>query len=172
MLTIRLQRLGKVKKPSYRLVISENEKDTQGRSLEILGIYNPVEQPKVIELKADRIKHWLSQGAQTSNTVHNLLVRQGIVEAKDKKKSISISDKRQVKIDKKKSEKEDADKQKKESAEAEAVIAEKETPVEEEKPEVVSQKPEEVKEENTAESVGETQPTVVEEAVAEDKKEA
>ncbi len=100
MLAIRLQRIGRKKSPSYRLVISEKARDTQGRALEILGHYNPTLNPKVLEIKKERVLHWLSQGAQASNAVHNLLVREGIVEG-TKQKSVSISKKRQGKIDEK-----------------------------------------------------------------------
>ncbi|MDD2656104.1 MAG: 30S ribosomal protein S16 [Patescibacteria group bacterium] len=101
MLTIRLQRIGKRKQPTYRFIISEKHRDTQYNSLEILGNYNPTQNPKVLELKKDRIKHWLSVGAQTSNTVHNIFVREGLIEGK-KKKSVTITAKRKVKIEAKK----------------------------------------------------------------------
>lgn len=79
MLAIRLQRIGKKKQPTYRLVVSEKSKDLYGDHLEILGHYNPVAKPKIIGLKTERIKHWLSVGAQASATVHNLLVSQGVI---------------------------------------------------------------------------------------------
>ena len=82
MLAIRLQRIGKTKRPTYRVVVSDKQKDLYGTQLEIVGHYNPIAQPKVVELKADRIKHWLSVGAQPSATVHNLLVSQKIVDKK------------------------------------------------------------------------------------------
>lgn len=82
MLKIRLQRIGKKKKPTYRLVVSEKSRDLYGPQLEILGNYNPIVNPKVVEFKADRINYWLSVGAQASATVHNLLVSQGIIKAK------------------------------------------------------------------------------------------
>lgn len=82
MLAIRLQRIGKKKQPTYRVVVSDKKKDLYGKHLEILGNYNPVSIPKTISLNADRIKYWLSQGAQASATVHNLLVREKVIEAK------------------------------------------------------------------------------------------
>ncbi|MBU2575771.1 30S ribosomal protein S16 [Patescibacteria group bacterium] len=82
MLAIRLQRIGKKNRPSYRVVVSEKKRDLYGRHNEILGNYDPVANPKVINLKADRIKYWISFGAQPSATVHNLLVTQGIIEGK------------------------------------------------------------------------------------------
>lgn len=97
MLIIRLQRLGKKKQPTYRLIVSEKHKDTQAGSLEILGHYNPTVNPKIKEFKTERIKYWLQKGAQLSDTVHNLLLEAGIVEGK-KRKSVYLSNKRRAKI--------------------------------------------------------------------------
>ena len=105
MLMIRLQRIGKKKEPSYRLVVSEKTRDTQAGSLEILGTYNPVQNPKITKLKADRIKYWISQGTHLSETVNNLLIKEGVIEGK-KMKSVAISNKRKAKIDTKKAEEE------------------------------------------------------------------
>ena len=139
MLKIRLQRLGKKKYPTYRVVVSEQARDPQAKALEILGNYNPVGD-KALNLKEDRIKHWLSVGAQPSETVANLLMGIGLIESKTKKKSVKISKKRQVKLD----EKREAEKDKKKmvektkkaeietkKAEAEATVKKVET---EEKP--------------------------------------
>lgn len=101
MICIRLQRLGKKKQPVYRLIVSDKHKDTQAKSLEILGSYNPTTKPKQIELKRERIEYWLSVGAQPSATVNNLLVKEGITKAK-KAKSVFISQKRAKKIEAKK----------------------------------------------------------------------
>ncbi|MDP6571547.1 MAG: 30S ribosomal protein S16 [Patescibacteria group bacterium] len=82
MLAIRLQRIGKKNRPSYRVVVSEHKRDLYGKHNEILGNYDPVSEPKQINLKVDRIKHWLSVGAQPSATVQNLLVKENIIEDK------------------------------------------------------------------------------------------
>lgn len=82
MLAIRLQRIGKKKQPAYRVVVSDKKKDLYGKQLEIVGNYNPVSIPKTVSLKTDRIKYWLSHGAQASATVHNLLVREKVIDAK------------------------------------------------------------------------------------------
>ncbi|MEK7167317.1 MAG: 30S ribosomal protein S16 [Patescibacteria group bacterium] len=79
MLMIRLSRVGKTKQPSYRLIVSDKTKDPWGKSLEILGYYNPRTNPSTIKLEAERIKYWISKGAQTSATIHNLLVKQKII---------------------------------------------------------------------------------------------
>jgi len=80
MLTIRLSRVGKKNKPTYRLVISEKARDPYGRALEFLGSYDP--HTKKLEVKADRIKHWLKNGSGMSPAVNNLLVKNSIIEGK------------------------------------------------------------------------------------------
>ncbi len=77
MLTIRLSRIGKRKKPMYRLIVSEKSKDPYGRALEILGSYNPF--TKELLAKGDRINHWLDNGSGISPTCNNLLVENGII---------------------------------------------------------------------------------------------
>ena len=95
MLAIRLSRKGKKKQPTYRLIVNEKAKDPWGNYLENLGTYNP--KTKELNLKADRIKYWLSKGAQPSNTVWNILVDKGIVEGK-KKTVTKLSAKRKAKL--------------------------------------------------------------------------
>ncbi len=80
MLKIRLARFGKRNRPSYRIVVSDARKDTRADYLESLGFYDPVAQPKQVKIKEDRVKYWLSVGAQMSPTVHNLMVSQGIIQ--------------------------------------------------------------------------------------------
>lgn len=101
MLMIRLQRLGKNKHPSYRVIVSEKRKDPQAGYVELLGVYNPSVHPKVIDLKKDRIAYWLSVGAKPSATLHNLFLAAGIAQGK-KQKSVSISRRRRAEIAKKK----------------------------------------------------------------------
>lgn len=97
MLMLRFQRIGKLKSPSYRLIVSEKNKDPQAGQMENLGHYDPTQKPKVISLKTDRILYWISKGAQPSATVNNLLVNQGIIKSK-KQKSVAITQKRAKKI--------------------------------------------------------------------------
>jgi small subunit ribosomal protein S16 len=75
MLMIRLARFGGKKKPSYRVVVIEKERARDSRSVEVVGSYNPVRQPAAVDLKHDRIAHWVSRGAKPSDTVARLLVR-------------------------------------------------------------------------------------------------
>lgn len=81
MLTIRLTRVGKKKDASFRVIVIDSKRKVQaGNYLEMLGSYDP--RVNTADLKADRIKHWISQGAQTSDTVHNLLITHKIIEGK------------------------------------------------------------------------------------------
>ncbi len=77
MLKIKLARIGKKKAPIYRFIISEVGRDPYGRVLENLGSYNP--KSKEFQAKAERINYWLSQGAQMTITVNNLLVSHQII---------------------------------------------------------------------------------------------
>jgi small subunit ribosomal protein S16 len=85
MLTIRLARVGKKNKPFYRLVISQKRKDLYGDSLEILGSYNPYS--KELKANGEKIRYWLSRGAQMSPTVNNLLIEKKIIEGRKVKAS-------------------------------------------------------------------------------------
>ena len=100
MLMIRLSRVGKTKQPTYRLIVSEKSKDTKGKYLENLGTYNPRTNPPAVKLEAERIKYWMSKGAQASDTVHNLLVDQKIVTTP--KRKIWTVPKQEVKPEEKK----------------------------------------------------------------------
>jgi small subunit ribosomal protein S16 len=73
MLMIRLARFGAKKKPTYRLVVIEKERARDSRAVEIVGHYNPVSSPKVVNLKRDRIDYWMKNGARPSDTVARLL---------------------------------------------------------------------------------------------------
>jgi len=73
LVAMRLTRVGSKKRPSYRIVVIDKRKAQNGRFLEIVGQYNPLSDPAMIEVNADRAKYWLSKGAQPSETVRSLL---------------------------------------------------------------------------------------------------
>ena len=73
MLMIRLARFGAKKKPFYRVVAIEKERARNGRSLEVLGHYNPMAHPAEVVLKRDRLDYWTRNGAQMSDTVKRLV---------------------------------------------------------------------------------------------------
>jgi small subunit ribosomal protein S16 len=70
---LRLARFGAKKKPCYRLVVIDKEKARDGRSVEVVGHYNPLTHPGTVQLDHDRIAHWMKAGAQPSSTVSRLL---------------------------------------------------------------------------------------------------
>lgn len=100
MLAIRLSRVGKKKFPTYKLVVSEKTKDTHDIYNELLGTYNPHAKGNQFIVKAERVLYWIGQGAQASDTVHNLLVTNGVIKG-DKKKSVFLSKKRKAKTEEK-----------------------------------------------------------------------
>ena len=73
MLKIRLTRMGAKKKPFYRVVVTERRQARDGSFVEIVGHYNPGTNPPSIELDMDRVTHWMSKGAQPSETVSSLM---------------------------------------------------------------------------------------------------
>jgi small subunit ribosomal protein S16 len=78
MLTIRLSRTGKKNDPSFRLLVTEKTNPVKGKFLEELGFYNPRRKTK--SFKKERILYWIGQGVGCSATVHNLLVKEKIIQ--------------------------------------------------------------------------------------------
>ncbi len=73
---IRLSRRGARKQPVYRVVVIEKERARNGRSVEVVGLYNPRTTPATIDLKRDRIQYWVSKGAKMSERVNKLFEKQ------------------------------------------------------------------------------------------------
>ncbi len=70
---IRLARFGARKKPFYRVVVIEKDRARNGRSIELVGTYNPRTSPATVEFKRERIEYWTGKGAQLSERVAKLL---------------------------------------------------------------------------------------------------
>jgi small subunit ribosomal protein S16 len=77
---IRLRRMGKTKRPFYRVVVADQRSPRDGRFIENIGRYHPLDDPSVIEIDEERALHWLGVGAQPSNTVKVLMTKTGIWE--------------------------------------------------------------------------------------------
>jgi small subunit ribosomal protein S16 len=73
MLKIRMARFGSKSKPNYRVVVIEGWRSRDSRCVEVVGQYNPVAKPAVVELNRERIAHWMKAGAQPSDTVARLM---------------------------------------------------------------------------------------------------
>jgi len=72
---IRLTRMGRRRRPFYRVVVADSESPRDGRFIEIVGYYNPLPNAPEVKIKMDRIDYWTSKGAQISSTVRHLLER-------------------------------------------------------------------------------------------------
>jgi len=81
MIIVRLQRVGRKNDPSFRVIVVDSKRAAKtGNYLEMVGSYDP--RTDRVELKGERIKHWMKEGAKVSDTLHNLLVSQKIIEGK------------------------------------------------------------------------------------------
>ncbi len=80
MLKIRLMRVGMKGAPSYRVVVADARSPRDGRIVENIGWYNPLTEPSTITIDPARANHWLSVGAQPTESAYSLLLRAGIIE--------------------------------------------------------------------------------------------
>jgi small subunit ribosomal protein S16 len=80
MVKIRLRRLGATKRPFYRVVVADSRSPRDGRFIEAIGRYQPMDEPSLVEIDADRALHWLSVGAQPTQQVQHLLRVAGVWE--------------------------------------------------------------------------------------------
>lgn len=76
---IRLKRMGKKKKPHYRIVVSDSRSPRDGRFIEELGYYNPGTEPITFKVDHEKVQEWLGKGAKPSDTVKRLLNQQGVL---------------------------------------------------------------------------------------------
>lgn len=88
MLKIRLSRVGKSHTPIYRLVVAEKSRAVKRENIEILGLYNPSNKEDKFQVKKDRVLHWMSLGAQPSDTARNLLCDFDVLPKKSKVKIV------------------------------------------------------------------------------------
>lgn len=78
---IRMKRLGAKKSPFYRIVVADSRRARNGRFIEEIGFYNPISEPRMFRVDADKVKTWISNGAQPSDTVKRLFREYGVMEA-------------------------------------------------------------------------------------------
>jgi small subunit ribosomal protein S16 len=77
---IRLKRMGAKKKPSYRVVVADSRSPRDGRFIEEIGFYDPLQEPAVIRIDAEKAKKWIGNGAQPTETVRALLKKSGALD--------------------------------------------------------------------------------------------
>ena len=79
---IRLKRMGAKKKPFYRIVVADSRAPRDGRFIEEIGYYNPVSEPKVVKIDAEKAIKWISNGAKPTDTVNTLFKNNGVYDKK------------------------------------------------------------------------------------------
>ena len=77
---IRLRRMGQKKNPFYRIIVADSRSPRNGRFIEEIGTYNPLTEPSVFTVDGEKVKQWIANGAQPTDTVKDLLKKSGIVE--------------------------------------------------------------------------------------------
>ena len=78
MVKLRLRRMGAKKRPSYRIVAADSRSPRDGAFIETVGFYDPITDPATIKVDIERARHWLSVGAQPTETVNSLLKKAGV----------------------------------------------------------------------------------------------
>jgi small subunit ribosomal protein S16 len=145
MLIIRLQRVGKRNEPIFRVVVTDSKNGPKsGRFLEVLGVYDSRDKNET-KVDEERVKHWISNGAQVSDTLHNLFVSKGIIDGK--KKNVLPRKSPVVKEAEEKTEEAPVEEGKEEAPTEEPKVEESEEKVEESVEEVKEEKTEEPAEE-------------------------
>ena len=77
---IRLKRMGANKKPFYRVVVADSRTSRDGKCIDELGYYNPMVDPAEIKIDAEKAKKWIGNGAQPTDTVRDILKKQGVID--------------------------------------------------------------------------------------------
>ncbi|MCD8049133.1 MAG: 30S ribosomal protein S16 [Clostridia bacterium] len=77
---IRLRRVGAKKAPFYRVVVADSRYPRDGRFIEEVGTYDPMREPSQFQVDADKVKQWMANGAQPTDTVKSLLKKSGVIE--------------------------------------------------------------------------------------------
>lgn len=80
MVKIRLARVGKAKRPSYRLVVSDSREARNGMAIDIIGNYDPLVEPEKVVIEEEKALYWLDKGAQPTDTARRLLGKVGIMD--------------------------------------------------------------------------------------------
>ena len=85
---MRLKRMGAKKRPFYRIVVADSRSPRDGRFIEEVGYYNPIENPEIVKIDKEKALKWLGNGAEPTDTVRSILSKEGIMkEFHDKKMS-------------------------------------------------------------------------------------
>jgi small subunit ribosomal protein S16 len=80
---IRLTRMGRKKKPFYRIVVATTEASRDGKFLDIVGTYDPMQDPSVVTLDTDKLNEWIGKGAEPTVTVRSLIKKHGAAQVEN-----------------------------------------------------------------------------------------
>lgn len=80
---IRLTRMGRKKKPFYRIIVANNEAKRDGKFLDIIGTYDPMQNPVVVHLDTEKLNDWLGKGAEPTVTVRSLIKKHGAAQVEN-----------------------------------------------------------------------------------------
>lgn len=89
---IRLKRMGSKRNPFYRMVVADSRSPRDGRYIEVVGTYNPVVSPAEVKVEEEKVLSWLATGAQPSDTVRNILSKEGIMKKFHDSKTLNKKD--------------------------------------------------------------------------------
>ena len=92
MIKIRLKRMGAKKRPSYRIIVADSRSPRDGRFIENIGLYDPLAEPAMVRLDHERARHWFGVGAQPTDTVRSIMVREGILSQSGKIKQPVVAE--------------------------------------------------------------------------------
>ncbi|WP_459128747.1 30S ribosomal protein S16 [Guggenheimella bovis] len=81
MVKIRLKRMGQHKRPFYRIVVADSRSPRNGRFIEEIGYYNPMVEPEVLKIDAEKALEWIKNGAQPTDRARDLLKKNGVIDA-------------------------------------------------------------------------------------------
>lgn len=88
MIKIRLKRMGAKKAPSYRIIVADSRSPRDGRFIENIGLYDPLAEPTMVRLDKERASYWFGVGAQPTDTVRSIMVREGVLTQSGKLKQL------------------------------------------------------------------------------------
>jgi len=91
MIKIRLKRMGAKKRPSYRIIVADSRSPRDGRFIENLGNYDPLAEPAQVKINHERASYWFSVGAQPTDTVRSIMVREGVLTQSGKLKQPPVA---------------------------------------------------------------------------------
>jgi small subunit ribosomal protein S16 len=96
MVKLRLRRIGARSKPMYRIVVADSRSPRDGAFIEVIGHYNPLLNPEVLDIDKEKALQWINKGAKPTETVERLLIKSGVITKKDKSVKTKVKARKKV----------------------------------------------------------------------------